>query len=143
MLKEEEKQELMAYQAKLVMLDEKKEKGHLTSEERDKITILLTENHSIRTIAKILGHSASTISRELKRSNAVYYRGKYTDSQTHINVKADWLKTHCGIKLNNLAIRKVSYSGIKTLLITATDCRTTKRKIWYKNSSRNYLSIYL
>ena len=31
MLKEEEKQELQAYQAKLVMLDEKKEKGHLTS----------------------------------------------------------------------------------------------------------------
>ena len=32
MLKEEEeKQELQAYQAKSVMLDEKKEKGHLTS----------------------------------------------------------------------------------------------------------------
>ena len=102
MLKEEEKQELQAYQAKLVILNEKK--GHLTSEERDKITILLTENHSIRTIAKILGRSASTISRELKRSNAVYYRGKYTGSQPHINVRVDWLKTYCGIKLNNLAI---------------------------------------
>ena len=89
MLKEEEKQELMAYQAKLVMLDEKKEKGHLTSEEKDKITILITENHSIRIIAKILGRCASTISRELKRSNAIYYRGKYIGSQTHINVKAD------------------------------------------------------
>ena len=47
MLKEQEKQELRAYQAKLVMLDENKVKGHLSSQERDKITILLTENHSI------------------------------------------------------------------------------------------------
>ena len=106
----------MAYQAKLVMLDEKKEKGHLTSEERDKITILLTENHSIRAIAKILDRSPSTISRELKRSNAVYYRGKYIGSQTHINVKADWFKTHCGIKLNNLAIRKLVIAGLKHCL---------------------------
>ena len=54
MLQEGEKQELRAYQAKLVMLDEKKEKEHLTS--RDKITILLTtEKPSIRTLAKILG----------------------------------------------------------------------------------------
>ena len=88
----------------------------MTSEERDKITILLTENHSIRTIVKILGRSPSTISRELKRSNAVYYRGKYIGSQTHINVKADWLKTHCGIKLNNLAIRKLVISGLKHCL---------------------------
>ena len=56
MLKEEEQQqELQAYQAKLVMLDENKVKGHLSSQERYKITILLTEKHSIRTIAKILG----------------------------------------------------------------------------------------
>ena len=47
MLQEQEKQELRAYQAKLVMLDENKVKGHLSSLERDKITILLTENHSI------------------------------------------------------------------------------------------------
>ena len=113
MLKEQEKQELRAYQAKLVMLDENKVKGHLSSQERDKITILLTENHSIRQIAKILGRSPSTISRELRRDNAVYYRGKYIGSQTHINVKSDWLKSHSGIKLNNLAIRKLVIIGLK------------------------------
>ena len=62
----------------------KKEKGHLTSEERDIITILLTENHSIRTIVKILGRSPSTISRELKRSNAGILSGQiYRLSNTY------------------------------------------------------------
>lgn len=39
---------------------------HLSSEERDKITILQGEGLSIRKIAKELGRSPSTISRELK-----------------------------------------------------------------------------
>ena len=69
MLQEQENQELRRYQAKLVMLDENKVKGHLSSQEQDKITILLTENHSIRQISKILGRS--TISRELRRENAL------------------------------------------------------------------------
>ena len=53
---------------------------HLSSEERNKITILQGEGLSIRKIAKKLGRSPSTISRELKRPNAMYYRGKYISS---------------------------------------------------------------
>ena len=54
-----------------------KSNKHLSSSERDKITILQGEGLSIRKIANILGRSPSTISREFKRPNAVFYRGKY------------------------------------------------------------------
>jgi len=67
---------------------------HLTSIERDKITILQREGLSIRKIAKELGRSPSTISRELNRPEALYYRGKYIGSQTDKRVKANWKKSH-------------------------------------------------
>ena len=47
-----------------------KQMQHLTSAERDKITILQGEGLSIRKIAKELGRSPSTISRELNRPEA-------------------------------------------------------------------------
>lgn len=71
-----------------------KSSRHLSSEERDRITILQGEGLSIRTIAKELGRSPSTISRELNRPQAVYYRGKYIGSQTDKNVKRDWKSCH-------------------------------------------------
>ena len=71
-----------------------KSNKHLSSSERDKITILQGEGLSIRKIANILGRSPSTISRELKRPNAVFYRGKYIGSQTDINVKMKWRTSH-------------------------------------------------
>ena len=50
-----------------------KQLQHLTSAERDKITILHQgEGLSIRKIAKELGRSPSTISRELNRPEALY-----------------------------------------------------------------------
>ena len=67
-----------------------KQLHHLTSIERDKITILQGEGLSIRKIAKELGKSPSTISRELNRSEALYYRGKYIGSQTDKRVKFNW-----------------------------------------------------
>ena len=65
------------------MPDEKKDIWH----QRDKITILLlTEKHSIRTIAKIKNiGTPSTISRELKHTNAVCYQNIQA---LHPNVKA-------------------------------------------------------
>ena len=71
-----------------------KQLQHLTSIERDKITILQGEGLSIRKIAKELGRSPSTISRELNRPEALYYRGKYIGSQTDKRVKANWKKSH-------------------------------------------------
>ena len=67
---------------------------HLSSAERDKITILQGEGLSIRKIAKELGRSPSTISRELKRPEALYYRGKYIGSQTDKRVRENWQKSH-------------------------------------------------
>ena len=67
---------------------------HLSSAERDKITILQGEGLSIRKIAKELGRSPSTISRKLNRPQAVYYRGKYIGSQTDKNVKKHWSACH-------------------------------------------------
>ena len=81
-------------------------KEYLSLEERDKITILLTENYSISKIAKILNRAKSTISRELRRKEAVFYRNKYIGSQTHILVKKLWLKTHQKTKLSNSQVRR-------------------------------------
>lgn len=67
---------------------------HLSSTERDRITILQGEGLSIRKIAKELGRNPSTISRELNRPQAVYYRGKYIGSQTDKNVKRNWSACH-------------------------------------------------
>ena len=50
-----------------------KRNSHLSSEERDKITILQGEGLSVRKIAKELGRSPSTISRGLNRPEALYY----------------------------------------------------------------------
>ena len=71
-----------------------KPSSHLSSTERDRITILQGEGLSIRKIAKELGRSPSTICRELNRPQAVYYRGKYIGSQTNNNVKRDWSASH-------------------------------------------------
>ena len=71
-----------------------KQLQHLTSAERDKITILQGEGLSIRKIAKELGRSPSTISRELNRPEALYYRGKYIGSQTDKRVRENWKKSH-------------------------------------------------
>ena len=71
-----------------------KQMQHLSSTERDKITILQGEGLSIRKIAKELGRSPSTISRELNRPEALYYRGKYIGSQTDKKVRENWKKSH-------------------------------------------------
>lgn len=85
-----------------------KNNKHLSSSERDRITILQCEGLSIRKIAALLGRSPSTISREFKRPNAVFYRGKYIGSQTDNNVKKEWRKSH--LKPNSLLNnRNVSY----------------------------------
>lgn len=71
-----------------------KQLRHLSSSERDKITILQGEGLSIRKIAKELGRSPSTISRELNRTEAIYYRGKYIGSQTDKLVQLKWKESH-------------------------------------------------
>lgn len=47
---------------------------HLSLQERDVITIMLAEQHSLGDIAQALGRSKSTISRELKRNSSPEYK---------------------------------------------------------------------
>ncbi|MEK7571692.1 MAG: IS30 family transposase [Patescibacteria group bacterium] len=50
-------------------------RGKITPEERDKISVLLAEKNSLRSIAKELGRSVSSISEEVKRNSS---SGVYT-----------------------------------------------------------------
>ncbi|MFI5305316.1 MAG: helix-turn-helix domain-containing protein [Nitrospiria bacterium] len=47
---------------------------HLTLSERDKITAMLYEHHSLTQIGLALGRSKSTISREIKRNASPEYK---------------------------------------------------------------------
>ena len=68
--------------------------NHLSLEEREKITVLQSKGYSIRSIALELKRSPSTISRELNRSNALFFRGIYIGSQTHLRVIKSWKEKH-------------------------------------------------
>ena len=98
------------------IIEERKElrpKGHLILIEREMITVLHSQNYSIREIAKVLKRNPSTISRELRRKETVYFRGKYLGVQTHSKVKEKWNKTHNKPKLNNIWVRKYVISCLK------------------------------
>jgi len=86
---------------------------HLTSEERDKISIFHAQDFSVRRIAKELGRSPATISRELNRKEAIFFRGKYIGSQTHQKVKANWSKSHYRKKLQDKEVREYVIQALK------------------------------
>ena len=94
-------------------MKELRNKGHLSKEERDLITIFHAQEKTIREIARELARSPSTISRELNRKEAVFFRGKYIGSQTHGNVKRNWLTSHKQQKLNNKQIQKYVIECLK------------------------------
>lgn len=88
---------------------------HLTSEERDKITVLQGEGLSIRKIAKELGRNPSTISRELNRPEALFFRGKYIGSQTDKRVKNNWKQSHKreNVYLKDKSVKRFIESSLK------------------------------
>ena len=88
--------------------------NHLSLEEREKITVLQGKGYSIRSIAFELGRSPSTISRELNRSNALYFRGVYVGSQTYLRVIKSWKEKHK--RVNYFLRQKNILSFIKTNL---------------------------
>ena len=118
MLTKQERQEKTEKKIEEIKEESKciKPKGHLTLIERDKITVLYSQNYSIRKIAQILKRNPSTISRELKRKEAVFYRNNYVGSQTHINVKKYWNNTHNRPKLNDIWVRKYVIRSLKAAL---------------------------
>jgi IS30 family transposase len=107
-------------------------KGHLTKEERDLITIFHAQGFSRRQIARELKRSPSTISRELNRKDAVFFRGKYVGSQTHGNVKRNWLKTHSKKKLENKQFQKYVITCLKLGFSPLTIAGRLREKFGFK-----------
>lgn len=87
--------------------------NHLTSNERDKISILHAEGKRPSQIAKIIGRHRSTISRELERKTSVFYQDKYIGSQSHGNVQRKWKEAHKRKRLNNPKIVEYIESKLK------------------------------
>lgn len=156
MLTETEKKEEIRCQIELIKQDkQKRNKGHLTITEREKLSVLQREGWSIRRIASTLGRSASTISRELRRAEAVFYRGNYVAYHTHINTKRKWLNTHNKPKLANPKVRKYVIMCLKIGLspeLIAGRLRTkyhfkiyheTIYKFIYSTHNELYLTQYL
>lgn len=115
MLTKEERQEKTEKKIEEIKEGSKnlKPKGHLTLEEREKITVLRSNNYSIREIARILKRNPSTISRELRRKEIVYFKGKYLGTQTHKKVKEKWKETHNRPKLENILVRNYVIKCLK------------------------------
>lgn len=134
MLTKEERQEKTRKKIEEIKEESKciKPKGHLTLIERDKITVLYSQNYSIRQIAKIIKRNPSTISRELRRKEAVFYRNNYIGSQTHINVKKYWNNTHNRPKLNNIWVRKYVIRCLKAGLTPELIAGRLRTKFGFK-----------
>lgn len=117
---------------------------HLTSEERDKITVLQGEGLSIRKIAKELGRSPSTISRELKRPEALFFRGKYIGSQTHIRVKNNYKHAHKreNVYLKDKSVRRFIENSLKYGYSPAIISKQLKQKFDI-NLSHETIYIYI
>lgn len=118
---------------------------HLTSEERDKITVLQGEGLSIRKIAKELGRSPSTISRELNRPEALFFRGKYIGSQTDKRVKSNWKQTHKreNVYLKDKSVKRFIESSLKYGYSPAIISNMLKQRFGIKLSHETiYIYIY-
>jgi len=118
---------------------------HLTSEERDKITVLQGEGLSVRKIAKELGRNPSTISRELNRPEALFFRGKYIGSQTDKRVKCNWKHSHKreNVYLKDKSVKRFIESSLKYGYSPAIISSMLKEKFDIKLSHESiYIYIY-
>ena len=79
---------------------------HLSSKERELMSVLHAKQTSISEIARTLNRSKSTISRELNRSTSVFYRGVYLGESSQKNYAKIWQKAHKRQRLKNSAIRE-------------------------------------
>lgn len=86
-------------------MKEKRTFNFLTSEEREKISVLTAKGYSIREIATVLGRSPSTVSREFKRETTVMHKGCYYAVSTIENLRKKQLNTRKPRICDNLKIR--------------------------------------
>ena len=91
----------------------KKKYTHLSSKERELMSVLHAKQTSISEIARILNRSKSTISRELNRQTTVFYRGVYLGESSQRNYAKIWQKAHKRQRLKNPTIRKYVLQRLK------------------------------
>lgn len=91
----------------------KKKYTHLSSKERELMSVLHAKQTSISEIARILNRSKSTISRELNRPTTIFYRGVYLGESSQKNYAKTWQKTHKRQRLKNSTIREYVLQRLK------------------------------
>jgi IS30 family transposase len=80
--------------------------NHLSANERDLLSVLKTEGHSLREIAKILKRNPSTLSRELKRNAPPVYTGYYLPHKAQERATKRKHESHRRKRLKNDFIRR-------------------------------------
>jgi transposase, IS30 family len=86
---------------------------HFSSEERDKMGILLLEGKNPTGVAKELRRNVSTITRELKRPTVVMFRDHYVSRQSDLNLKENKKQKKKLKKTDNPRIREYIIEKIK------------------------------
>ena len=91
----------------------KKKYTHLSSKERELMSVLHAKQTSIGGIARILSRAKSTISRELSRPTARFYRGTYLGETSQKNYLKQWKSAHKRQRLKTSEIEKYVLKKLK------------------------------
>lgn len=86
---------------------------HLSSEEREQISVLSSHKYSKTKIAKELGRSPSTISREFKKDTTAVFNDRYYAINTINNIKQKRSKARRKRKTDNLEVQKYIIEKLK------------------------------
>ena len=86
---------------------------HLSSKERELMSVLHAKQTSISEIARILKRSKSTICRELHRKTSVFYRGIYLGESSQKMYSRNWKNVHKRNRLKNNTIKELVIFGLK------------------------------
>ena len=90
-----------------------KQYKHVSSEERELMSVFHAQKYSINKIAKILHRSKSTIWRELNRETSVFYRGTYLGESSQKRYIKRWKQTHKRKRLKNSFVEQYVLSRLK------------------------------
>lgn len=86
---------------------------HLSSKERELMSVLHAKRTSISEIARILKRSESTICRELHRKTTVFFRGTYLGESSQNMYKEYWKKSHKRDRLKSAKIKEYVLTRLK------------------------------
>ena len=86
---------------------------HLSSKERELISVLHAKQISISEIARRLNRSKSTIWREINRDTSVFYRGTYLGESSQKRYAMKWKCAHKRKRLKNSFIEEYVVRRLK------------------------------